>query len=69
MMRDTIFKSIEDMSEYQQPFSPMGNAVDPLVVRTAQGLGSMRESLKPALWPNKAQAVHNLEPAKRGRHY
>jgi hypothetical protein len=69
MMRDTIFKSSEDMSEYQQPFSPLEHAVDPLVVRTAQGLGSMHEALKPALMRNPAQQVHNLEPAKRGRHY
>ena len=75
-MRETIFKSNADMpacekilrpaSDGLMPWSPMPECDN---VRTMLSIEDRRVASTPAMMPNKAHAVHNLTPRKRGHHY
>jgi hypothetical protein len=78
MARD-IFHCNAEMPRSERPFatqeSPFGypmmtsEMAKPETVRTMLNEADRRVASKPATWPNPMQQVHNLEPAKRGRHY
>lgn len=60
-MRDTIFKSTEEMP-------PIDNSNHPLVVRTAQTMPDMHKNYLPAALPQD-RSVENVQRPRRGYGY
>lgn len=78
-MSKTIFYCDETMPAAEQPFAKPRETRDgpfmmmemprPETVRTMLTEADRRISQRSALYPDSRQEVHNLSPAKRGRHY
>lgn len=80
MARD-LFHCTDDMPRCEQPFAERAMPKDapypmvfvdldkPDTVRTVLSEPDRRMASGPAMSANPMQKVHNLEPAKRGRHY